>query len=118
RITAVELNPVTVSLLTTHFADYTGHLGDDPRVTLVNAEGRSLLMGDRERYDLIWFVAPDSYAAMNAATSGAFVLSESYLYTREMIVEALRHLTDDGLVVAQFGEINYAEKPNRTVRYL
>ncbi len=28
-------------------------------------------------YDLIWFVAPDSYAATNAATAGAFVLSES-----------------------------------------
>ena len=31
---------------------------------------------------------------MNAATSGAFVLSESYLYTTEMIEESLRHLTD------------------------
>jgi len=118
RITAVELNPVTVSLLTTHFADYTGHLGDDPRVTLVNAEGRSFLMGDRERYDLIWFVAPDSYAAMNAATSGAFVLSESYLYTREMVAESLRHLADGGIVCMQFGEIDFERKPNRTVRYL
>jgi spermidine synthase len=118
HVTGVELNPVTVSLLRTHFADWTGHLTDDPRVTLVNAEGRSFLGASHDRYDLVWYVAPDSYAAMNAATSGAFVLSESYLYTREMIVEALRHLTDDGLVVAQFGEISYETKPNRTVRYL
>jgi spermidine synthase len=118
HVTGVELNPVTVSLLRTHFADFTGHLTENPRVTVVNAEGRSFLGASRDRYDLIWYVAPDSYAAMNAATSGAFVLSESYLYTREMIVEALRHLTDDGMVVAQFGEIDFARKPNRTVRYL
>ena len=33
-------------------------------------------------YDLVWYPAPDSYAATNAASSGAFVLSESYLYTK------------------------------------
>lgn len=118
HVTGVELNPVTVSLITTHFADFSGHLTDDPHVTLVNAEGRSFLAGGRERYDLIWFVAPDSYAAMNAATSGAFVLSESYLYTAEMIVDSLNHLTDDGIVCAQFGEFSFDTKPNRTARYL
>jgi len=71
-----------------------------------------------ERYDLIWFVAPDSYAAMNAATSGAFVLSKRYLYTTEMIVDALEHLTEGGLICSQFGEVDFERKPNRTVRYL
>jgi len=117
-IIGIELNPVTVSLLREHFADFTGHLTDDERVTLVNAEGRSFLNSARETFDLIWLVAPDSYAAMNASTSGAFVLSESYLYTKEMIVEAVRHLTPDGILCAQFGEIDYDTKPNRTVRYL
>jgi hypothetical protein len=118
HVTAVELNPATVSLLTTHFADYTGHLADDPRVTLVTGEGRSFLGRDSTRYDLVWFVAPDSYAAMNAATSGAFVLSESYLYTVEMIMESLRHLTPGGIVCAQFGEADFDRKPSRTARYL
>src|SRR5215470_7967368 len=116
HVTAVELNPVTVGLLRTDFADYTGHLATDKRVTLVNGEGRSFLAHDHTRYDLIWFVAPDSYAAMNAATSGAYVLSESYLYTREMIALSLAHLTDDGVICTQFGE--FAGTPNRTVRYL
>jgi hypothetical protein len=66
----------------------------------------------------MWFVAPDSYAAMNAATSGAFVLSESYLYTAEMIEAALAHVGPSGFVCAQFGEIRYEQKPNRTTRYL
>jgi spermidine synthase len=118
HVTAIELNPVTVSLLRSEFADFSGHFAENPRVTLLNAEGRSFLASSNDRFDLIWLVAPDTYAAMNAATSGAFVLSESYLYTREMIVEALEHLSDDGILCAQFGEISFDEKPNRTARYL
>jgi len=118
QVTGVELNPVTVSLLTDAFADYTGHLTRNPRVTIVNGEGRSFLARDTTKYDLIYFVAPDSYAAMNAATSGAFVLSESYLYTKEMLHESLRHLAPGGLVCMQFGEVAFERKPNRTVRYL
>jgi len=41
HVTGIELNPVTYSLLTTHFADFSGHLPDNPRVTWINAEGRS-----------------------------------------------------------------------------
>jgi spermidine synthase len=118
HVTAVELNPVTVSLLTTHFTEFTGHMAADRRVTLVNAEGRAFFEGASGRSDLVWFVAPDSYAAMNAATSGAYVLSESYLYTTEMLEAAFAHLAPDGIVCAQFGEINYDHKPNRTTRYL
>lgn len=118
HVTAVELNPVTVSLLTTRFADFTGHMAGHPTVSLVNAEGRSFFDGTSERSQLIWFVAPDSYAAMNAATSGAYVLSESYLYTVEMLASAFAHLDAGGIVCAQFGEVNYERKPNRTTRYL
>ena len=55
---------------------------EHPRVNYVQGDGRTFLARSDDEYDLIWFVAPDSYAASNAATSGAFVLSESYLYTR------------------------------------
>jgi len=118
HVTGVELNPATYALLTDVFADFSGHLADNPRVTLLNGDGRWFMKQTKEKYDLIWFVAPDSYAAMNAATSGAFVLSESYLYTEEMIAESLRHLTDDGVVCTQFGELAYDRKPNRTTRYV
>jgi spermidine synthase len=117
RVTAVELNPVTQSLLTEHFADYTGRLAEHPKVALVNDEGRSFLSRQARKYDLIFFVAPDSYSAMNAATAGAFVLSESYLYTAEMIVASLERLTDDGVIAMHFGEFQYDTKPNRTARY-
>ncbi len=118
EITGIELNPVTVSLVKERFADFVSHVADHPKVTVVNAEGRSYLASSGKEFDLIWLVAPDSYAAMNAATSGAFVLSESYLYTREMIEEAFAHLDEDGILCAQFGEIDFEIKPNRVVRYL
>ena len=118
HVTAVELNPVTVSLLTDTYADMTGRLHENPRVKIINGEGRWFIKQDQNKYDLIWFVAPDSYATMNAASSGAFVLSESYLFTVEMVRECLKHLTDQGIICTMFGEFNYADKPNRTTRYL
>ena len=116
QITAVELNPVTISLLRDDFADYTGRIAFHPKVDLINAEGRSFVQSSDDRYDLIWFVAPDSYAAMNAASSGAFVLSESYLFTVEMIKESLKHLTENGIVCVQWGEL-FSDR-NRATRYL
>lgn len=118
NIEAVELNPVTVDLLTDEFADYTGHLPERPDVQLHQGDGRSYLARSDSSYDLVWYVAPDSYAANNAASSGAFVLSESYLYTSEMIEETLEHLTDDGIMVAQFGELDFENRSNRTSRYI
>ncbi len=117
-IEAVELNPVTVSLLKNHFADYTGHLTERPDVHLHQGDGRSYLARHKTKYNLVWYVAPDSYAATNAASSGAFVLSESYLYTRQMIETTLKHLTNDGIMVVQFGELNFQKSPNRTSRYI
>jgi hypothetical protein len=117
-IEAVELNPVTVGLLTDEFADYSGHLPERPDVRLHQGDGRSYLARSDSSYDLVWYVAPDSYAATNAASSGAFVLSESYLYTSEMIEETLEHLTDDGIMVAQFGELDFEGRSNRTSRYI
>ena len=42
------------------------------------------------------------------------MLSESYLYTTEMIEETLEHLDDDGIMVVQFGELDFSGAPNRT----
>lgn len=118
RVTAVELNPVTVGLHRGEFADFLGHLADDPRVEMVHAEGRSFLRGAGSPFDVVWYVAPDSYASTNAATAGAFVLSESYLYTTEAILDSLARLAPGGVVVMQFGEAAWEQRPRRTVRYL
>jgi len=118
HIDAIELNPVTHSLVTDEFADYSGHLDDEPTVNYVRGDGRSFLARSDEKYDLVWYPAPDSYAAANAVTAGAYVLSESYLYTSDAIVDSLEHLSRDGVLAVQFGEVNFREKPNRTTRYV
>jgi hypothetical protein len=117
HVTAVELNPATVGLLRGPYRGFTGNLAGNDKVTLVNAEGRSFLERDPSSYDLIYFVAPDSYAAMNAAQASGFVLAESYLYTVEMVRAALAHLAPGGVLAMQFGEFDYAGRPNRTARY-
>ena len=118
HVDAVELNPVTYDLVTDTMADYSGHLADNPKVSYVKGDGRSYLARSDDRYDLVWYPAPDSYSAANAASAGAFVLSESYLYTSETIKSSLEHLTPHGLLAAQFGEFDYDGKPNRTTRYV
>ncbi|MBA3605960.1 MAG: class I SAM-dependent methyltransferase, partial [Acidimicrobiia bacterium] len=70
HVDAVELNPVTVSMLRGQFADYAGNITTNPKVDYRQGDGRTFLARSDDAYDLIWFVAPDSYAAANAATSG------------------------------------------------
>ena len=118
RVEGVELNPITVGFLTGPLKEFSGDLPNQPGVTIHQGDGRSYIFRSDDRYNLVWYVAPDSYAASNAASSGAFVLSESYLYTSEMIQETLRHLSDDGLMVVQFGELDYRKAPSRTARYV
>ena len=118
HIDAVELNPVTYDLVTDGMAGYAGHLADNPKVNYLKGDGRSYLARSDDHYDLVWYPAPDSYSAANAASAGAFVLSESYLYTSETIKSSLEHLTPHGILAAQFGEFDYDAKPNRTTRYV
>jgi hypothetical protein len=118
HIDAVELNPVTHSLVTDEFADYAGNLAENPAVDYVEGDGRSFLARSDDTYNVVWYPAPDSYSATNAATAGAFVLSESYLYTSETIEDSLEHLGRNGVLAAQFGEFDYERKANRTSRYV
>ncbi len=118
QIDAIELNPVTHELVTDTYAAYGGDIASQPGVNYTNGDGRSFLARSDDAYDVIWYPAPDSYSATNASTAGAFVLSESYLYTTEIIEDSLDHLTDGGIIATQFGEIDYEAKPNRTTRYV
>ena len=118
HIDAVELNPVTHSLVTDKFADYSGHLAQNPAVNYVEGDGRSFLARSDDTYNVVWYPAPDSYSATNAASAGAYVLSESYLYTSETIRTASSTSEGNGILAAQFGEFDYNRKANRTSRYV
>ncbi len=114
----MELNPVTYSLVTEKLADFDGHIAENPKVNYVKGDGRTFLARSGDKYNLLWYPAPDSYSATNAATSGAFVLSESYLYTSEIIKDSLEHLAPNGMIATQYGEFDYEKRSNRTTRYV
>ena len=58
--------------------------------------GRSFLQRDTSTYDLVYLPLSDSY---HPVTSGAYSLQETYSLTIEMFIQALSHLTPDGILV-------------------
>ncbi len=93
-ITAIELNPSIVELLTGPYADYTGRLAEHPGTRLIVAEGRSFLSRTEEQYDIIQGIGLDNLAALSG---GAYVLAESYIYTVESLEQSLNALTPRGV---------------------
>jgi len=96
HVTGVEINPFTLGLSQDPELNATAHLiNDDPRVDTEIGEGRFFVRSSEETYDLIQLAGVDTYTAL---ASGAYVLTESYLYTREAFHDYLDHLGDDGMV--------------------
>ncbi|MEK6224685.1 MAG: hypothetical protein AABM40_00160 [Chloroflexota bacterium] len=92
-VTAVEVNRAVVSLMRGPYAAYSGDLYFDPRVHLVEDEARSFVRRSAERYDLVVMTVVDSFAALS---SGAYALTESYLYTEQAMADYLDHLAPGG----------------------
>lgn len=95
RITAVEINAATVSILQDRHRDYFRHWVEDPRVSMVLAEGRHYLSTTAQTYDVLQLSGVDSYSGTAAA---AHVFSENYLYTAEAFDLYLSRLTPDGIL--------------------
>ncbi len=94
-VTAVEINPAIIHTVNDVFGDYTGGLYSRPDVTIVHDEGRSYVRRSPEKFDIIQASLIDTWAASSA---GAYVLSESNLYTDEAFTEFLDHLNEDGIL--------------------
>lgn len=92
-VTAVEINPIINELVTRRYNDVIGNVFADPRVRLVPDEGRSYINRSKELSDVIQITLIDTWAA---SVSGAYSLSENYLYTTEAFKSYLEHLTPGG----------------------
>lgn len=95
-VTAVERNPLVVSLLQGPYADFSRGLYNDPRVRVVAMEGRAFVRHSRQPYDVILVALSDPFYPV---TSGAYSLSEDYRYTVEAVGGYLNRLEPDGLLV-------------------
>lgn len=94
RITAIELNADVVQLLEGPYREFSGNLVGHPSTRIVVAEGRSFLTRDTATYDLIQGIGLDNLVALSG---GAYVLSESYLYTVESFALILNRLNPEGV---------------------
>jgi spermidine synthase len=94
-ITAVEVNAATMGILLRTYRDYFGSWTRDPRLRLVEGEGRHVLSGTPERFDVIQLSGVDSYSGTPGA---AHVFSENYLYTAEAFDLYLSRLRDQGIL--------------------
>lgn len=94
-VTAIEINPIIIDLVTNRYRDTVGGAFSDPRVRLVQDEGRSCIARSTENFDVIQITLIDTWAA---SVSGAYSLSENYLYTTEAFAEYISHLSDDGML--------------------
>ncbi len=93
-IDGAEINPATIDLVTRRFRDY----AEWPKwnnIRIHNAEGRRFVRDSGKRYDVIVMHGVDTFAALS---SGAYVLSENYLYTVEAIRDYLNALKPDGVM--------------------
>jgi hypothetical protein len=82
-------------ILTRTYHDYFRALVEDPRVRLVNDEGRHFLSRSHCLYDVIQLSGVDSYSGTPGA---AHVFSENYLYTAEAFDLYLSRLSEHGVI--------------------
>ncbi|MEP6810616.1 MAG: spermidine synthase [Chthoniobacterales bacterium] len=101
EITAVEIDPVIQKLGTELHPD---RPYSDPRVHLVNNDGRVFLRQTKEKYDLIIFALPDS---LTLTSSIANLRLESFLFTQDSLAAARAALAPDGVLVLY----NYYREP-------
>ena len=94
RITGVEINPAMVDKIRHYYADFL----EWPKwenMTLELAEGRHYVRGPDQKFDAVTLSGAEAFSA---PSSGAYVLSEHYLYTVEATRDYFNALETNGTV--------------------
>lgn len=96
HVVAVEIDPLILQLGSSlHFEKpYSSN-----RVTKVLDDARSYLQNDSEQFDLIMFSLLDSHTTSSHFTN---IRIDNYVYTKEALLAARRHLRPGGLMVVKF----------------
>ncbi|HSF02674.1 MAG TPA: hypothetical protein VLA62_06675, partial [Solirubrobacterales bacterium] len=95
-VTAVEVNPLVITLLRGPLREFSGGLYSDwPGVAVVHDDGRAFVRRSQARFGLIQVSLVDTFAA---SAAGAYALVENGLYTVEAMEDYLDHLAPDGVL--------------------
>lgn len=111
-VSGLEYNASIVEAVSDRYAEFSGQVYDLPGVKKIIAEGRSYIHSSADSFDLIQAALVDSWAA---SASGAFVMAENFLYTKEAFAAFLDRLTDDGVLSITRFNIPQAPQVLRTV---
>jgi len=95
HITGVDINPWMIDYTKNKFDDFAGGLYNRNDVEIVCAEGRHYMTATDRRFDVIQLNGVDTFTAL---ASGAYALSENYVYTREAMFDYFNRLTEEGIV--------------------
>ena len=95
RITALEMNPQIVELMTGPLSDHGGAIYTAPGVCVVTGEARGYLTAADEVFDVIQLPLIDAFGASGA---GLYATQESYLYTVESFSIMLDSLDEIGVL--------------------
>jgi MFS family permease len=93
EIWGIEMNPNVKTLLQGNFADYSGNIYNRKGVNILTGEGRSVLKGLEQKFDLIQI---SLIGSSNTASGGFYSISENYIYTVEGFMDFWQHLSDGG----------------------
>ncbi len=93
HVDAVEIDPAIAQL---GRQDNWQKPYQDPRVTVINNDGRAFLRTTDKKYDLVIFALPDS---LTLVSSTGNIRLESFLFTEEAFTSVKAHLNDGGAFV-------------------
>ena len=96
-VTVAEGNPAVLDAFRTDkgLRDFTGDILNNPKIRVVDYDGRLYLAYTRNRYDVIDLSLADSAGLSNP---GGFAIVEKFAYTREAMLSYMRALKDGGVL--------------------
>lgn len=89
----IEMNSDVKILLQGNYADYSGNIYNREGIKILTGEGRSVLKGLEQKFDLIQI---SLIGSSNTASGGFYSISENYLYTVEAFMDFWQHLSGGG----------------------
>lgn len=93
EIWGIEMNPNIKILLQNNYGNYSGNIYNREGIKILTGEGRSLLKGLDQKFDLIQI---SLIGSSNTASGGFYSISENYLYTIEGFIDFWQHLSEGG----------------------
>ena len=119
HVTAVEINSAMIEMVEEEFDDYLSGLfrpgahAYSDRIDLIHGEGRSFARANDVEYDVIQLSGVDSFTALS---TGAYTLSEGYVYTVEAVQDFYESLSDGGFIVYSRFIMQKPKLPRETLR--